>query len=85
MKDHGQRLSGREAAPILTTLLGRRITVRTLSNWRYARRGPRPEYFNGRPTYTLGELRRFARQAFQPQPPPRYRLSRFPDRPALAS
>ena len=74
MKDDHQRVWPKEAAPILSALLKCEITERTLSNWRYARRGPAPEYLNGRPSYTLGELRRFAREAFLPQPPIRYRL-----------
>jgi hypothetical protein len=73
MKDDRKRVWPKEAAAILSTLLGRSISERTLSNWRYARRGPKPEYFNGRVDYQLGELRRFAREAFQPQPPIRYR------------
>ena|SRR5215472_63108 len=61
-----------EAAQILTELLGRPITGRTLSNWRYRRRGPKPEYFDGRtPTYTVAELRRYSREVFQPQAAPR--------------
>jgi len=74
MKGDGKRVWPKEAAPILSELLDCRITERTLSNWRYARRGPTPEYLNGRPSYTLGELRRFAKEAFRPQPPIRYRL-----------
>lgn len=82
MKDDGKRMWPKEAATILSTLLGRPITERTLSNWRYARRGPKPEYFNGRVDYQLGELRRFAREAFQPQPPIRYRRQGIKRRPS---
>jgi hypothetical protein len=57
-----------EAAAFLTRLLRRPITGTTMRNWRYARRGPKPEYFANRPSYTFGELRRYASTAFEPQP-----------------
>jgi hypothetical protein len=57
-----------EAAAVLTALLGRRITRTTLRNWRYQRRGPKPDYFAGRPFYTFAALRRFAAEAYSPQP-----------------
>jgi hypothetical protein len=68
-------------AQILSELLDRPITARTLSNWRYQRRGPKPEYFDGgRPTYTVAELRRYAREIFKPQAAPRsYRRSQKRD------
>jgi hypothetical protein len=65
-----------EAAQFLSELMGIEITERKLVNWRYARRGPEVEYFNGRPSYTDAGLRRFAREAFRPQPPARYRVPR---------
>jgi hypothetical protein len=57
-----------EAAAVLSALLGKKITRQTLKNWRYQRRGPRPDYFAGRPSYTFAALRRFAAEAYSPQP-----------------
>jgi hypothetical protein len=57
-----------EAAAVLSGLLGRKITRTTLRNWRYVRRGPKPDYFCGRPFYSFAALRRFAAEAYAPQP-----------------
>jgi len=81
MKDDGKRVGAKEAAAFLSKLLDRPITERTLSNWRYARRGPTADYFNGRVSYRIGRLRLFAKEAFRPEPPPvRYRLQRSGER-----
>jgi hypothetical protein len=67
--DTKQRVWPDVAARVLSEELNRPITERTLTNWRYQRKGPKPEYFGQRPAYTLGELRRYVREeAFRPQP-----------------
>jgi hypothetical protein len=78
-----------EAAAFLSALLGRKITPTTLRNWRYARRGPRPDYFAGRPFYTFVVLRRFAAEAYSPQPaarrPYRRRTTECPESESAAT
>jgi hypothetical protein len=67
--DDKERVWPDEAARVLTEALKRPISERTLTNWRYQRKGPKPEYCGNRPSYTLAELRRYAREeAFRPQP-----------------
>ena len=69
MDPRNQRMRSPAAAAQLSQLLGLPIEPKTLSNWRAAGRGPRPEYFGLTPVYTVAELERWVEEdALKPEP-----------------
>ena len=59
MDPRNQRMRSPAAAAQLSQLLGLPIEPKTLSNWRAAGRGPRPEDLGLTPVYTVAELERW--------------------------